>query len=508
MSSISTAVGLERRARVSGYKIKKGFFSNVTQNLPQVIAVFGEANTANQTGLTTEKREVTSAQEAAELYGYGSPIHIMMRILRPISGDGVGGIPTVVYPQISDVAAVPSVQQWTISGTATGNGTHNVVINGRSGLDFQNYSYSVITGDTPTQIASKIADSINGVLSSPVTASAALDVVTITTKWSGTTASELDITFDVSNSNTGVSYSLTTATNGAGDVDLLNSFTEIGEDWVTCIINPYGISKLDQFEQFNGKPDPDNPTGRYSGIIFKPFLAFFGSKVDRRSSLLSITNVASRINEVTNVLCPAPRSNGWSMEAAANVVSIVAPISQNTPHLSYNNKEYPDMPLPNTNPNNIGDMAEYNNRDVLVKGGCSTVILDNGAYTIQDLVNTYHPEGENPLQFNYVRNLILDWNVADTLKTLEKIRLQDKTLVRNGQVVAVSGTITPSQWKAVLFDMFDNLAENALINEPDFSKDNLEVQISEINPNRFETRFKYKRTGVARIESTTAIAGF
>ena len=58
------------------------------------------------------------------------------------------------------------------------------------------------------------------------------------------------------------------------------------------------------------------------------------------------------------------------------------------------------------------------------------------------------------------------------------------------------------------FGYFDDLAERALVNEPDFSKANLLVQISETNPDRFETNFKYKRTGIARIQSTDAEAGF
>ena len=83
MGTLSTAVGLDRISRVSGYNIKKGNFSTETQNLPQVIAILGEANTANQSGLSVTKREVTSASEAASLYGYGSPIHRVLSILRP-----------------------------------------------------------------------------------------------------------------------------------------------------------------------------------------------------------------------------------------------------------------------------------------------------------------------------------------------------------------------------------------------------------------------------------------
>ena len=101
MSTFSTAVVVDRLSRTTGYALQRGKFNNDTPYLPQVIAILGEANTANQTGLTVDPIEVTSASEAGELFGYGSPIHSVMRILRPLSGDGVGGIPTVVYPQIS-----------------------------------------------------------------------------------------------------------------------------------------------------------------------------------------------------------------------------------------------------------------------------------------------------------------------------------------------------------------------------------------------------------------------
>jgi len=71
MSYISTAVGTERKSRVSGYNIQKGFFSNDSSNLPQVIAIFAQGNTANQNTISTDKREITSAEEAGRIYGYG-----------------------------------------------------------------------------------------------------------------------------------------------------------------------------------------------------------------------------------------------------------------------------------------------------------------------------------------------------------------------------------------------------------------------------------------------------
>ena len=505
MANISTAVGLERKSRVSGYKIKKGVFNTNYANLPQAIVILGQANAANQATLNTIKKEITSSQEAGETYGYGSPIHQIMRILRPINSAGVGGIPTIVMPQADADGATQTSVELTVTGTATKNTTHTLVVNGRISVDFQNYSFTVNEGDTPTEIASKIADSINGVLFSPVSATSAAGVVTLTTKWKGATSSEINVSFDDYGDNAGITYAETNFTAGAGNVDLQSAFDQLGIDWFTCVINPY-IDKLGEIEQFNGVPFGVEPTGNYSPLVFKPFVSFFGSTESDKDDLALITDDNSRIEQVTNVLCPAPNSEGFPWEAAANVCRVFSRIAQDTPHLDVNNKDYPDMPVPASGL--IGDMSDYNNRDFLVRKGCSTVTLEKSAYRIQDLVTTYHPEGENPLQFAYPRNLNLDWNIKDEYTILEKVNVRDHVLVDDDQVTDAEKSVKPKQWQAVLVDFFDDLAVRALIREPRFSKDSLRVAISESNRDRFDTFFRYKRTGIARIESTDVEAGF
>lgn len=506
MATISTAVGTERRSRVSGYKLNKGFFSNVTPNLPQRIALFGEANTANQSGLTTAKRQITSAQEAGELYGYGSPIHSQARILFPVGSEGVGGIPVYVFPQVSDGAATATVRAWTVTGTATSNTTHYLVVNGRESLDFQTYGFSVVAGDTPTIIAGKMRDAINAVLGAPASGTAALGVATFTTKWEGLTSAEFTISVNTGNNAAGVSYAETTSTDGAGVISLAASFSQFGDDWYTCCTNPYGADQFTAFEGFNGIPDTLNPTGRYVGIIFKPFVALFGSILGDKDDIIAITDASARKSQVTNVLCPAPNSSGFTWEAAANVASLFVRVAQNNPHLDVNALSYPDMPVPADE--NIGDMADYTNRDQLVKAGSSTVMLVDGAYQIQDLVTTYHPAGEQPLQYAYTRNLNLDWNISFKYRLRETRDVKDKALVPDNQTVDVTGVIKPREWKASVYEVIDECASIALIADPQFAKDSVQVQISTINPDRFETAFRYKRTGIARIESTDVTAGF
>lgn len=506
MGTISTAVGSERISRVSGYNIKKGFFSKETPNLPQIIAVLGEANTANQMGLTTTKVEVTSSDEAGRLFGYGSPIHRQMCILRPKGSDGVGGIPTIVFPQISSGGATATSIEITVTGTATKNTTHRLVVNGRYDLDFKPYSYDVVVGDTATDIASKMSNAINSVLGAPATSEYSSGVISFETKWKGTTSAQLKISVDTGTETAGLSYSQTDESYGSGSVDISDALNQFGDDWYTIVLNPYGTAQLDVLEQFNGVPNDTNPTGRYSGLVFKPFCAYFGETDSNKFDLSDITDDSDRVEQVTNVICVAPNSDGFKFEASANVAALVAVTFQNTPHLDVNNLSYPDMPVPTDGV--IGDMSDYNNRDYLVKKGCSTVILENGTYKIQDLVTTYHPEGETPLLYAYPRTLNIHFNVKDTYITLEKLYLRDKTLISDTQLVDVDGCVKPMDWKSVVYEMFDNLAQKALLKDAAFSKSSLQVQISDTNPNRFETAFDYKTTGIARIESTTVKAGF
>lgn len=504
MGALSTAVGDERRSRVSGYKINKGNFNLASENLPQNIVILGEANTANQAALDVSKKEVTSAFEAGELYGFGSPIHQIMRILRPISGQGIGGIPTFVIPQLSDVGASATVVTWDLTGVATKNATHKVVIAGREDLDFKSYSYTVSIGDTAAEVLAKIADAVNAVLNSPVSAAVVGAQIVFTTKWEGLTSASIDISFNIDGEAAGFVYALDSKVDGAGDIDLSAAFALFGSDWHTTVINPYD-SKLDVLEAFNGVPAPI-ASGRYNPIDFKPFLSFFGSVLDDKDDLAAITDAAARQEEVTNVLCPAPLSKAFPWEAAANMVALFCRVMQDTPEIDVNGLSYPDMPVPSDGI--IGDMSVYDNRDFLIKKGCSTVIYDKGSYKVQDLVNTYHVEDEVPLQFNYCRNLNLDWNIADSYMILEKLKLKDKVLIGDLQSTDSKNAVKPKEWKAVLFGLFEELAVKALINEPKFSKDSLQVGISETNPNRFETTFAYKRTGIARIESTTVEAGY
>lgn len=497
----SDAVGSERISRIVGYKITKGDFRVTSSNLPQRIAILGEANFANQGTLSTDAVEVTSAKQVGELFGYGSPLYGMMRVLRPVSGDGVGGIPTVIYPQLQAVGATSKIVKITPAGVATGNATHILSIAGRESIDGGNYEINIEEGDTTADITAKIQDAVNAVLGSPVIAQSYSYDVRLETKWKGLTANELSVTVDTGDDDLGLTYTIVTQQAGIGTPSIQDGLDMFQNNWNTIIVNGYGAvnSVMDALENFNGIPSPQNPTGRYTGIVMKPFIALTGSISDDPSSLTD-----TRKEDVTIAICPAPGSAGFSFEAAANMALLFAPVSQDTPHLDVCGKSYPDMPTPDS----IGTMASYTNRDAIVKKGCSTVDLVAGRYNVQDFVTTYHPDGEIPPQFRYCRNLMLDFNVRYGYYLLEQINVVDHAIANDTDVVNVSNVIKPKQWKQIVDKYAEDLQSRALIVDPEFMQDSIVVNISSVNPDRLETFFRYKRSGVARIASTTAEAGF
>ena len=508
--AISDAVGFERISRVVGYKLTKGNFSETSPNLPQSIAVLAEANDANQSINFATPVQITSAAQAGSVFGFGSPAHIISRILFPTNGGGrIGGIPVWIYPQAKAGGSVAKAQTVTVTGTATAGGTHTVVVGGRYSVDGASYDINVAAGDTATQIAVKIANAVNNVLSSPVIASEtspAANVTTLTNKWSGLTSNGTNVSIDTGNSTLGLTYVVATTAAGSGTPDVTAALNLFGNQWNTIVVNSYDLSTANTgiIEAFNGIPDPTTPTGRYAAIIFKPFIALTGSVEDSNVGTPNVLLTDADKLNCTIAVCPAPLSKGFAMEAAANMCTLFARICQDTPNLDVEGLNYPDMPPA------IGVplMTSYDVRDAIVKLGMSTVDVVAGVYQVQDFITTYHPIGEVPPQYRYCRNLDLDFNVRFGYYLLEQTNVVNHQIANDGDTVTATGVIKPKTWKGILFAYADSLAQNGLIADPKFMQVSITVGISSINPDRLETFFRYKRTGVARILSTTAEAGF
>lgn len=497
------AVGAERISAVVGYIITKGDFRLSSPNLPQQIEVFAEANTANQGTLDTSRWRVTTLSAAGTKYGYGSPIYQALRVLYPKFGSGIGGIPVYVTAQTQAIGATAKVFTITPTGTATENATHTLLVAGRDNVDAQSYSFTVQTGDTAAQITAKISDTINSVLGCPFIGSEIAYEAVLTSKWKGLTANDLKVSVNTNGKNAGITYVSVSLQSGAGTPSIASALDGIGNNWSTIGINSYGLNAtvLASLEAWNGIPDADNPTGRYVGTVMKPMIWLAGSVLDDPSAISD-----PRSLEVTNSVSPAPLSPGMPIEAAANDALVFALMAQNTPNLDILNKFSPDMPVPFDGV--IGSMADYNERDRIVKLGCSTVDFIANKYQYKDPVTTYHPDGEIPPQYRYRRDLMIDFNIRYGYLLLEQTNVVAHQIANDNDIVNAANVIKPKIWKQILGGYFDDLVSRGLIVDAAFSKASLVVTIDSINPNRLNTSFRVKRSGVARISATTAETGF
>lgn len=158
--SISTAVDANAVARVVGIKTAyKNLRRNGVAILPQRLAVFGQGSTAST--FPTDKRAVISALEAGQVYGFGSPIHLAVAQLLPVTGDGVGVIPVTVYPlDDGDVSAEGSI---TPSGAQVTSASYRVVASAIRSSEF-----NILAGDSVTTICRAIHTAILSTLDMPV----------------------------------------------------------------------------------------------------------------------------------------------------------------------------------------------------------------------------------------------------------------------------------------------------------------------------------------------------
>lgn len=501
--AISTAVPLNRVSAVVGYEINPSLEGIAAGVLPQRIAIVGEKASTHQNGAA--ELEFTSAKQVGLEYGFDSPLYAAARILRPLSGDVLGSIPTVCYSVHEAAGAVAKSITKTITGTATKTLTHFMRVNGRTQLDGHVFSFSILAGETATEIAPKMRDALNGALGICGTASVDVsDNLVFTAGWAGLSSNEVNIEIDVNGDAAGLTYSESATTAGSGDPALTSALALFGNEWSTMIVNCVNRgtadANLDAFETFIG--NPNDGTGRYLSTEFVPPVSFFGDNSVNTVSLAQ-TLGSGRETQVANSFCAAPNSKGLSFEAAANFVTAYAPIAQSTPHIDPIGLKYPDMPVPET----IGEFADSTNRDLIVKAGCSTAKLNGNSFEIVDQCTTYHPddEPETASLFRFVKDLIgIDFNARYLYMLYEQIYVIGKTIISDNGTTRVSGTVSAAKWQSILATQYGpRLEELALMTDIDYFRNSIQVGIGESNPNRFETSFKMKRTGTVRVASTT-----
>lgn len=489
MMAISSAVSASAVARVVGIKTEyKNMNLGGITFLPQRLAIVGQGATA--VDYSTDKLQVTSALEAAQTYGFGSPIHLACLQLLPVNGDGVS-VPVTVYPLEDGNSAVAAAGDIEPTGTPTEAAEYYVEISG-----IKSQKFVIPVGQAVADTCTQIAAAINAVLEMPVVATAGATDVDVEAKWAGISGNDLTITV-VGSTTAGTTFGVTQPVGGLVNPSVDDALTQMGDVWESMVLNLLNVSDTDALDAYS-----DFGEGRWGALTKKPLMVFSGSNEADRATACTLPD--SRSSDRVNVQLIAPGSPDLPLVVAAGeLVKIINTANDNPP------RDYGSQRAKYIDPGTDAQQWDYPKRDAAVKAGASTSIVRDGQVTLQDTVTFYHPQGDPLPAYRYVCDIVKLQNVIFNLNLIFDSPTWDGApLVPDSQPTVNPEAKKPKTARAAVAAMIDGLAENAIISDPEYSKAHTQAVINAQNPKRLDIMVPVKLSGNANIISIDLNFGF
>lgn len=490
--AISTAVDVSAVARVLGIKTAfKDLRKGSILFLPQRIAIVGQGNSLSVYPAT--KLQVTSAQQAATVYGFGSPIHLAAKQLFPVNGDGVGTTPVTVFPLVDDAAGVASTGDITATGIATKAASFTVKIN-----NIESEAFTIAVGDLGTAMEDRIVAAISAVLDMPMLA--VIDAIgnkaDLTSKWEGTSANDLFVEV-VGPTDAGITFAITQPVGGLVNPDVDTALALFGGVWESMVLNCMDVADtttLDKYSVFG--------EGRWGALVRKPLVVFTGNTA-KTPALAIVVPDARKTDRVDSQLV-APDSNDLPFVVAARQLARIAVVANNNPPRDYGSQDATGLV-----PGADGDQWDFAERDQAVKAGSSTVEVKDGVINISDVVTFFHPSGDPTPAFRYVVDIVKLQNIIFNLDLIFATPEWDGApLIPDDQATVNPDAKKPKSAVAAVAAMIDSLALNAIISDPETAKKSIVAAISPTNPKRLDLAVTVQLSGNTNIISVDLNFGF
>lgn len=487
---ISTAVDIPAVARVVGIATAfKDLRAGGILYLPQRVAVVGQGSTA--AAFDTTKRQVTSAVEAANLYGFGSPVHLAVKQLLPVNGDGVGTIPVTVYPLVDDGAGVAATGDITPSVAQTEDASYIVRVNN---IDSEEFVISI--GDTVAIVTAAITSAINAVLDMSAIAVDGTTIVNLTSKWEGESANDISVEI-VGSATAGTTFALTQPSGGLVNPDVQDALGQVGNVWETMVLNCMDIADtatLDTYATFG--------EGRWGALVRKPLVVFTGNTATTVTSATSISD--ARKTDRTNSQLIAPGSTDLPFVVAARQLARIVKVANNNPPRDYGSQDATGL-----TPGTDGEQWTYLDRDSAVKKGSSTIEVKDGVVNISDTVTFYHPTGDPIPAYRYVVDIVKLQNILFNLDLIFATQEWDGApLIPDEQPTTNRSAKKPKMAVAAVASMLDSLGLEAIISAPEAAKASTVAGINEQNPKRLDLATTVQLSGNTNIISVDLNFGF
>jgi phage tail sheath gpL-like len=474
-------------SRVTGVNVEfRNFNAGRAAFLPQRLAVIGIGNT--DAVYSTEKYEALgSAGDIGARFGYGSPLHLAARQLFPDGGGAA--FPVTFYPLIPAESAQAAAGAITCDGTAAAAGSGTVRIGGI------NAEFAVTKNNTAAHILASIKTTIASKLDMPVFAGEVSgDSLEITAKWEGDSGN--DIAVSIIADIPGITLGVTAMTGGSLDPDVTDALGKIGQAWETFVLSCFSWNKPSRLDAYQTYGE-----GRWSQLEKKPLLVAHGC-TDDFETRTAITD--TRKTDYINFLIPSVGSGELPFVIAAKgLVNDIMTNANENPPLGYSGL------LTGLIAGSDDAQENYATRNNSVLKGSSTNIKNGSVAELNDIITFYHPDNEATPSKRYVVDLVKLMNVVFNVRLImESTEDKGAPLVSDDTPTKNPRAVQPKTVRTVMMNLANSLASFAIIQEPEFTKKNLTVDIDSQNPKRLNTKYPVKLSGNVEVTSSDIYFGF
>jgi phage tail sheath gpL-like len=414
---------------------------------------------------------VTSANQAAGLFGAGS----MLAIMAEAYFENNSFTPAYFLPLQDNPAGTAAKGSVSFSGSPSAAGTLTLYIGGVQ------VEVGVTAGMTPQQIAQAVVSAINADTTLPVTA--AVDStnnyqVDLTCDWKGDTGNKIDIRtmyYTGDSVPAGLTVNITAMSGGAGNPDLNLAIPNLGPVQYNVIANPY----LDQANLTALQTELSNRWGPMEQIEGFAFI----TDPDSFSNLATFGNGQnSQFFSCMGVYNSPTPPFVWSA-AIAGVAAYYAAIDPALP--------FQTLEISGVLPPALSDRFTSTEQNMLLYDGISTFTVDSdGTVRIQRLISMYQKNAAGAPDSSYLDMC--------TLFTLSYLRYDMRNyflqkyprskLADDGVTYPPSmAVVTPGLAKAEVIARYKDWMDLGLVDDIDDFKAGLIVERNPGDPNRLDT---------------------
>jgi phage tail sheath gpL-like len=463
--------------------------STAARILPQRIAVIGQGN--DGVSYSEAPVAITSAGQAAQLFGLASPLHRIAQVLFP----SLGAIPVTFYPLLPDGAAVAAVGRLDISGTVLAQDTtFEIVIGGYStGL------FEVPYGTTVAEMITEVETRTNAPGIFPCVGVADVDGVEYTANFSGTAAHGMPITVIKHQGNgDGFIFTVIPFADGETNPDVTVALDQIGDRWETVVINgfePGDALAIDTFDAWG--------EGQWVPVVRRPALVVTGQPSGSLAIAQAVT--AGRLADRTNVLVVSPSSLDSAWAIAAGAAMRIAQVANDTP-----GSDFAGQGLGNVRPGPVSAAWDYVTANTAVESGVSTTGLGAGG-TVSELrdVVTFYREGLPLPGYRYVVDVVKLQNLAYSLGfAFGASEWVGAPLIPDDQPTTNPAARKPKDARALIAAILDSFELEAIVSDARVAKQTLAVAINGQNPKRLDASVTVQLSGNVGIVSVDLDFGF